>query len=304
MFKEFYGNKDDDYLSEFRQKVASERQAELQARKQELQRSRNGFIGTVAGIALAGIVSWLLLAPRFNENHNIEIPIIRRPTNPVKIHPSNPQGMQIQNQDKSIYALVEKQEPETIKIESILPAPEKPKLPEIVPEPEAKPEPEIFKEEVVQEKQDILPMKNLDELIEQVETSEEKKIEIPQKPEIKIEAKTIETVKNIEPVKTKKEVKTTEIKKTEPIHEVIKTGNWQIQLMASSNIEAVKKGWNDLSKKHKSLENLPHNIESATNDKGSSIYRLKTGNFDSKEDADKFCNNLKKEGLSCITKQK
>ena len=177
MFKEFYGNKDDDYLSEFRQKIASERQAELQARKQELQRSRNGFIGTIAGIALAGIVSWLLLIPRFNEDKNVEIPVIRRPTNPVKIHPSNPQGMQIQNQDKSIYALVEKQEADTVKIESILPAPEKPKLPEIVPEPEVKTEPEIHEEETIQEKQDVLPIKNLEELIETVETTEAKKIE-------------------------------------------------------------------------------------------------------------------------------
>ena len=65
--------------------------------------------------------------------------------------------------------------------------------------------------------------------------------------------------------------------------------------MASSNIDAINKGWIDLSKKHKSLQNLSHNIESITNDKGSSIYRLKTGNFNSKEEADKFCNNLKKE---------
>ena len=90
----------------------------------------------------------------------------------------------------------------------------------------------------------------------------------------------------------------------EPIKETIPTGNWQIQLMASSNIDAINKGWIDLSKKHKSLQNLSHNIESITNDKGSSIYRLKTGNFNSKEEADKFCNNLKKEGLNCITKQK
>jgi septal ring-binding cell division protein DamX len=302
MFKEFYGNKDDDYLSEFRQKIATERQAELQARKQELQRSRNGFIGTIAGIALAGIVSWVLLIPRFNEDKNVEIPVIRRPINPVKIHPSNPQGIQIQNQDKSIYALVEKQEAETVKIESILPAPEKPKLPEIVPEPEVKHEPEIIEEETVQEKQDILPIKNLEELIENVETTEAKKIEIPQKPNIKIEPKTVEPTKTQEV--DKKEITTTEIKKSEPIKETIPTGNWQIQLMASSNIDAINKGWIDLSKKHKSLQNLSHNIESITTDKGSSIYRLKTGNFNSKEEADKFCNNLKKEGLNCITKQK
>ena len=176
MFKEFYGDKDEDYLSEFRQKIASERQAQLQARKQELQRSRNGFIGTVAGIALAAVVSWVLLVPRFHEDKNFEIPIIRRPITPVKIQPNNPGGMEILNQDKPVYALVEKHEANTIKIESILPTPETPKLPEIVPEPEIKTVENIEEQQIIQD--DILPIKNLDELIEKVETTDNKKIEI------------------------------------------------------------------------------------------------------------------------------
>lgn len=308
MFKEFYGNKDDDYLSEFKQKIASERQAELQAKKQELQRSRNVFIGTIAGIALAGVVSWLLLIPRFNENINTEIPIIRRPTNPVKIQPTNPQGMKIQNQDKSIYALVEKQETEIVKIESILPEPEKPKLPEIVPDTEAKTDMALPETEDNKESSDILPVKNLEELIEKVETTEAKKIDIPQKPEINLEVKTVEITQEKpkkEEVK-KEEPKKVEVKKEEPkkIFTEVKPGMWQLQLMASSNLDAIKRGWQDLSNKHTSLQNLTHDIEKATANNGSSIYRLKVGSFTSRTQADNLCSQLKKEGLSCITKQK
>ncbi|MBQ8870952.1 MAG: SPOR domain-containing protein [Alphaproteobacteria bacterium] len=293
MFKEFYGDKDEDYLSEFRQKIASERQAQLQARRQELQRSRNGFIGTVAGIALAAVVSWVLLVPHFHENKNIEIPVIRRPITPVKIQPNNPGGMEILNQDKPVYALVEKHEANTIKIESILPTPETPKLPEIVPEPEIKTVENIEEQQIIQD--DILPIKNLDELIEKVETTDNKKIEIPQKPaNINLEVKTAQENKK-EPVEvTIKQAQSSSISK----------GSWQLQLLASSDADSVKKSWNDLSKKHNGLKNQPYEIEESKLDNGNMIYRLKAGNFDSKDKADKLCSELKTEGLNCFAKQK
>ncbi len=140
MFKEFSENeKDDDYLSEFRQKIANQQHEDMEERRQELQRSRNGFIGTLAGIVLAGIVSWILLAPRFSGQDVHDIPVIRRPITPAKIQPSEPGGMEIQDQDKSVYDLVEKKEIQEEKIESILPEPEAPQMPVIVPEPEAAP---------------------------------------------------------------------------------------------------------------------------------------------------------------------
>ena len=99
MFKEFSNNeKEDDYLSEFRQKVATQQQEDIAERQSELQRSRNGFIGTLAGIVLAGVVSWVLLLPRFADNNPSEIPVIRRPITPVKIQPNEPGGMEILNQ--------------------------------------------------------------------------------------------------------------------------------------------------------------------------------------------------------------
>ena len=301
MFKEFYGEKDDDYLSEFRQKIASERQAQLQARKQEMQRSRNGFIGTIAGIVLAGVVSWILLVPHFNQETNTEIPIIRRPITPVKIQPNNPGGMEILNQDKPVYALVEKQEAETLKIESILPTPETPKLPEIVPEPEIEPV-ESIEEKIIEEEKietSVLPMKTLDELIEKVETTDNKKIEIPQKPEdIKLEVKTVD-VKPIEPEQVKQPVKETQVAQV-----AAKKGTWQLQIMASSDIKAVTRGWEDLSAKHNKLKNLNYEIEDSKLNNNSPIYRLKVGSFDSREDADKLCAELKLEGLNCFVKQK
>ena len=319
MFKEFSNNKDDDYLSEFRQKIASERQAQIQARKQEIQRTRNGFLGTIAGIALAGIVSWFLLVPSFQEEKDVEIPVIRRPVAPVKIQPNDPGGMQILNQDKAVYGLVEKHEVENVKVESILPVPEAPKLPEIVPEPEEQKEVIENSEKDDEIKTDENALKGIDELIEKVETTDGKKITIPQKPtDIKLEVKTVKEVKEVKDVKEVKEVKTEatvevkkeekpQIKETKALPEkekVVETkGTWQLQLIASANIEAVKNAWAEFKSKHSSLKDLNHEIESSDVD-GKQLHRLRVGAFETKEKAEQFCANLKKEGLNCILKQK
>ena len=302
MFKEFSNNKNDDYLSEFRQKIASERQAELQARKQEMQRSRNGFIGTIAGVTLAAFVSWFLLVPRFNKVENTKIPVIKKPVTPVKIQPNNPGGMEILNQDKPVYNLVEKQEVDTIKVESILPTPETPKLPEIIPE-EAPAKIDAIDDLISEEpkKEISLPADSLDELIEKVETNDNKKIIIPEKPsDIKLEVKTYNATPNEVKTEVKQEAKHEEKK----VETVVAKGTWQLQIMASSNIDSIKKGWENLSNQYVSLRSLPHEIESATTDNGSIIYRLKAGNFTSKENAESLCNKLKTQGLNCIIKQK
>ena len=132
MYQDFF-SKNDDYLNDFKQKVANQKIATLEERRTELARSRNNFLGTFAGIALAGVVGWFVLAPQYAETEK-EIPIIRRPQTAVKIKPENPGGMDIPNQDKNVYNIVEKKEVDNTVVENLLPKPETPKLPDIVPE--------------------------------------------------------------------------------------------------------------------------------------------------------------------------
>lgn len=319
MFKEFASNeKEDDYLSEFRQKVATQQQEDIAERQSELQRSRNGFIGTLAGIILAGVVSWVLFLPRFTDNNPAEIPVIRRPITPVKIQPNEPGGMEILNQDKSVYNLVEKKEIAPEKIESILPEPEAPKMPTIVPEPE-KPVAAKVKElesaaaeepKTTAAKTDILPIKPLDEHIEPTSSTSGKKIAIPEKlPEIKVEVKKAEpqTVVKTEPAKPevkaapKSEVKTAP--RPEP-QKNIATGVWQVQLMASSSQKAAEDSWKNSVAKYSALKNLPHEVDASRNDAGVMLYRLRAGAFADKAGAEKVCNEIKQAGGSCLVKQK
>ena len=132
------------------------------------------------------------------------------------------------------------------------------------------------------------------QLIEKVETTDNKKIGIPLKPDdIKVEVKTVKP----EPVN---------IQKNESVEtvEVAKKGSWQLQLMASSDINAINKGWSDLKNKHSKLKNISYEIENSKLDNNSPIFRLKVGEFSTKEEADMLCAQLKSEGLGCFAKQK
>ena len=69
MFQEFpEDNKGDDFLNEFRQKIADQSSANLEERRNELKRSKSVFIGAVSGVALAGVVGWFILAPQYADN--------------------------------------------------------------------------------------------------------------------------------------------------------------------------------------------------------------------------------------------
>lgn len=313
MFKEFSNNeKEDDYLSEFRQKVATQQQEDIAERQSELQRSRNGFIGTLAGIVLAGVVSWVLLLPRFADNNPSEIPVIRRPITPVKIQPNEPGGMEILDQDKSVYNLVEKKEIAPEKIESILPEPEAPKMPTIVPKPEKPAVAEEAKPVVVdmpEEKTDTLPIKPLNEHIEAASSTSGKKINIPEKlPEIKVEIKKAEPAAEVKAdVKPAAKAESKPEEKAAPKPEAAKaitSGAWQVQLIASASQKAAEDSWKNLSAKYSALKNLPHEIDASRNDAGAMLYRLRVGAFADKAGAEKVCNEIKQAGGSCLVKQK
>ena len=94
MFPNFpENNKDDDFLNEFRQKLNDQSIANFEEKKNEINRSKNVFIGAVSGIALAAVVGWFVLSPRYANDPNVELPVIRRPQTAVKVQPTEPGGM-------------------------------------------------------------------------------------------------------------------------------------------------------------------------------------------------------------------
>ena len=304
MYQDFF-DKNDDYLNEFKQKVANQKIATVEERRSELARSRNNFLSVVAGIALAGVVGWFVLSPQYTEE-SAEIPVIRRPQTAIKIRPENPGGMDIPNQDKDVYNIVEKKNVDNTVVENLLPTPETPKLPDIVPE----------VSDVDENATD------LDEIVDEVADETEEVKEIAQKPaenvkenkEEKVAAvianKPQDILKKEEPKQEREEVKPVQKEEAKPVEAEINNvqqtgGKWQIQLVASKNKAAVEKAWTDLSNRYSMLKSYEHEIQASDLGAQGIFYRLKAGSFADKNAAASACAALKKQGLNdCITKER
>ncbi len=287
-------NKDDDYLNDFKQKVANQKIATLEERRTELARSRNNFLGTFAGVALAGVVGWLVLAPQYAETEK-EIPIIRRPQTAVKIKPENPGGMDIPNQDKTVYNIVEKKEVDTTVVENLLPKPETPKLPDIVPE-------------VVDVDTNAA---NLDQIVDEVATDSTKaaKSEAMESAGGNVPAKPADLLADNAKTDTAEKTETPAKADTKPAEKdapaAAAAGGWQIQFIASKNKAAVEKLWADLSAKYADLKKMPHEIQTSDLGAQGMFYRLRAGSFADKATASQACAELKSKGLrDCIAKEK
>lgn len=304
MYQDFF-NKNDDYLSEFKQKVANQKIATLEERRTELARSRNNFLGTFAGIALAGVVGWFVLAPQYAETEK-EIPIIRRPQTAVKIKPENPGGMDIPNQDKNIYNIVEKKDVNNTVVENLLPKPETPKLPDIVPEISD-----------VNENAD-----NLDQIVDEVSSNKASELaektapaavdaptasnsNVPAKPADLLADNLADNIKTKPAAIEKAPAPLIKEEKTAAAAVPADAGGWQIQLIASKNKAAVEKTWVDLSSKYADLKKMPHEVQASDLGAQGMFYRLRAGLFADKAAAVQACNDLKAKGLrDCIAKEK
>jgi len=305
-------NQNGEFLDEFRQRLNSQPIESMEERKNDINRSQHIFIGTILGIGLAGVASWFILSPQYNSTSDADIPVIRRPHTSVKMQPSDPGGMEILNQDKTVYDIVEKTDVSVAKVENLLPPPEEPKLPPIEENVEIKAEINSV-DTAIDNAKKIIDMEQSPKIAptpeinnQQPITKEEIKAEI--KTEIKTETPTNQPTKIIAEKPTPQPQPTTPQESPKaPTAEKsasIPAGSWQIQLISSPNKSAMDKAWNSLTKKYNALKGLPHEIESADLGSKGTFYRLKAGAFKTRSEADKLCNSIKSSGGSCLVKRK
>ena len=302
MFANFDDNKNDDFLDEFRQKLNTDSSESFEERKNEINRSKNVFIGTVSGIALAAVVGWFVLSPRYAENNSADIPVIRRPQTAVKVQPAEPGGMEILSQDKSVYDIIEKKETDTPKVENLLPPPEEPQMPIISAAQETAP--------VVEQAEEIIEVAEVKVAPAPIPQAapEEKPTEAPKT----ISQAAAETKAPIAEVKTAEKAPTpvAEQQKEAPkaekpeVKTVAVTGPWQVQLISSPNRKAVDTAWDGLVKKYPVLQGQSREIETADLGAKGTYYRLKAGGFADRSGADKLCGEIKALGGTCIVKKK
>ncbi len=301
MFPGFDNNdKSEDYLNEFRQKLNDQSMANFEEKKNEINRSKNVFIGAVSGIAMAAVVGWFVLSPRYAQDPNAELPIIRRPQTAVKVQPTEPGGMEILNQDKTVYDIIEKKEQPKQVVENLLPPPEEPIMPTITPEPEKN----ATEENVID-----IPAVTTPEPIKVAEAPKPTPVAEPVK-----EEKTVtisEAVAQTEPAKEDKAVNIVIPAKPVVEKEIVvekaktaPTGSWVVQMMASNNKKATEAAWTGLVKKYNVLQGQSHEIETADLGSKGTFYRLLAGAFSDRKDADRLCGDIKALGGTCLVKKK
>ena len=244
----------DELLNDLRQKLANQSSLEYEEKRNELNVSKNVFIGAVSGIALAAVVGWFVLSPHYAGNSVGEIPVIRRPQEAIKVQPEDRGGMEIQNQDKTVYNIIDKEKKDNPAVERILPPPEQPQLPEINPEPENHNVFEVNVNDAPTVPSTEKTIAEAEEIIKVETTLASKPVEEP---------KIVETPK-VEPIKeVKKEAPKVVEKPSADVKVTNATGPWRVQLMASTNRNAVSNSWKSLVGKYKVLQNQPHEIETA-----------------------------------------
>lgn len=296
-FPDNFRRDDEEVLNEFRQKQVN---FDLEERKNEIDNSRSLFIGALAGLAMAGVVGWFVLAPRYQNAAPEDVPVITRPQTPVKIQPSDPGDVELASQERTVYDIIEKKT-ETQEQDQVVVATEQPdgnaieKLAEAVADSDnaiSQKDVESLTQNVKKTAQPVVIEKNIQSApVAEVKQQEEQEPAAAKPAEVKNETPKAES---------KPEVKE-EPKKTIA---AAQKGNWQVQLMSSPNKAAVEKSWLMMSKKYEVLKNLPHEIESADLGVKGTFYRLKAGAFSSKAEAAAACSQIKSAGGSCFTAKK
>ena len=303
-FSDNYRRDDEEVLNEFRQKQVN---FDLEERKNEIDNSRSLFIGALAGLFMAGIVGWFVLAPRYQTNNEDNIPLISRPQQPVKVLPAGMDEVDVKSQDRSVYDVLNKNEPkeENTNIVESTETPNSEAIEKLVEEvvanaPET-PTPEVESLTAVA----VAPVAEVKEEVKTEETKvEEVKTETVAVAEETVAPEPVKEEVKVEEVKKEEVVKVAEVVKAEPVVNEIKKGTWSVQLMSSPNKPAVEKSWTTMSKKYSMLKDLPYEVEKADLGAKGVFYRLKAGSLPTKADATALCSKLKAAGGSCFVVKK
>ncbi|MBL8629144.1 MAG: SPOR domain-containing protein [Rhodospirillaceae bacterium] len=277
------------------------------------------IVGVIVGAAVAGGAAWFVLKDQSSPlTVSGNTPVIKADPSPYKIKPENPGGMQVENQDKTVYDRVAKTDAPN-RVENLLPAPEQPKTP---PKVEPKPTPPPAKPAPVEEKvaeakapptaeaakaePKTAEQEKKDDLAIMISALEGKMPPADAKPaEAKpVDAKPVDT----KPVETKPaETKAPEAALADqpprpaPPNPTGLTSGFQVQLAAAKSEEAAMSEWNRIKNRHPDLLGTltPAVVRADLGDKGV-FFRLRAGFLPDKAASDTLCAAMTAQGDACL----
>ena len=212
-----------------------------------------GLLTAVALLALVGIL-WYAY-PRGEEKYaNMEVPIVKADTSPIRVQPESPGGMEVPHQDSTVFDPLAKKAPRVV--EKLRPASEEP----------------LDKEEVLKSVKSVKPL-----------------AAIKMAPKLNLDLRMKDEKNGV-----KKAVpKALPVKKKAKLVSIASGGNIYIQLGSYRNSEAVKKDWKRLRKKYPQfLGSLSLKTERVNLPGKGVFYRLQAGKLTVKQ-AVKICTALK-----------
>lgn len=227
-------------------------------------------LGIFATILIVVLIGFFMFNGSADEN---EIVMVSATSDPVKVKPLDAGGMKIPDQDKLVYDRLRSNTIDA-KVESLFPEPEQPVAPAILQE--------VPENEFVSMSETV----KVDPLAEYVN--------------VEPKTETIPLPKKIETPAVKKEVKPAP-KKVETTKTPAPKGKWSAQLLSSTKKESVEKAWPQMLKKHNALlSNMSYDIVKADIAGKGTYYRLRVGNFQTREQADALCKKLKARKQDCV----
>lgn len=229
----------------------------------------------IIALSIFVVVLIVVLAGFFMFNNNeedTEVVMVSATSDPVKVKPLDAGGMKIPDQDKLVYDRLRSNVVST-KVESLFPEPEQPVAPEIL---------QSVQEENFISMSESVPVNPLDE--EVIAEPKTETIQLPvQQPKSKASA-------------VKKENKSTAQKTVVPAK-----GEWSAQLLSGTKKETVEKAWPQILVKHKALlSNMSYVIVKADIPGKGTYYRLRVGNFQTRDQANALCKKLKARKQDCV----
>jgi hypothetical protein len=239
------------------------------------------LFGALIGLAAAAGAAWYILGSGSGQPSTgpQEVPVVKAEKAPIKVRPADPGGMEVPNQDKTVYDRVAKgSSGGKSEVEHLLPQPASPK---------------------------DLP-KSADGLGDGM---------APLPPPLPDAAKPVEAAKVTPPLSVATKSAEPAKPAAAPVAPVAKLetpkpatpaasasgGAWQIQIAAVKEEARAKSEWDRAVKAVPSvLSALPHEVVRADLGAKGVFYRLRAGGYASREQAEQVCESLKAKGIGCV----
>tara|TARA_R110000787_G_scaffold1497_1_gene6168 strand:- start:10023 stop:10880 length:858 start_codon:yes stop_codon:yes gene_type:complete len=260
--------------------------------------NRKKWIGAALAVVIVGgfgIGIWYAYDQGVKQGVQLAPPIISADTSPIKEKPEDPGGMDIPNQDKQVFSVLQSGDaPE--KVEKLMPPPE-----DATPEEKA--------ELIVTDAEKAADENKLDNLVEKVtkDAAEagEKAQEVVESTAEKVE-ETVSATTTEEPATEQKvEEKTVEVAAA-PVPKKVEepqTGGpmYRVQVGSFRSQDAAEKQWAMLNSKFKSmLSDVSHRVQDVKVEDKGTYFRLQLGAFSSRDGANRLCNDLKAQKQDCL----